>query len=264
MHRNSRNWILITGASAGIGEAFARRFAREGWNLVLVARSRKRLEALREELEERHAIQAHVIEMDLTKEDAVRRIFEETNHMGLEIEGLINNAGSSRRGKFFETGLDDYLKVAHLNIRALMELTHRYGKEMVKRKRGFIINVSSTASFQPLPYTAVYAATKAFVTFFTEALWMELKGVGVRVLNLCPGLTKTGFGIAAGYHDFRQDSFAQRPEEVVETAFRALNTNQPTVISGFQNRLLYYLARLAPHRLLLWALPWVQVMRKRV
>ena len=114
------------------------------------------------------------------------------------------------------------------------------------------MNVSSTASFQPLPYSSVYAATKSFVTSFTEALWLETRGTGVRILNLCPGVTKTNFGVQAGLRDFHTHPFAEEPDRVIETAFRALKGNAPTVISGWRNKLLIFLERLIPHRLLLW------------
>src|SRR3989338_4359993 len=160
---SNRPWVLITGASSGIGEVFARRFAREGWNTVLVARSRDKLELLASELEKQNGVQTCVIEADLSHESAARSVHQETERRALTIEGLVNNAGSGARSKLFETPLDCYVTMIHLNTRALMELTHLYGKEMVVRNTGLIINVSSTASFQPMPYTAVYAATKAFV-----------------------------------------------------------------------------------------------------
>ena len=148
-------------------------------------------------------------------------------------------------------------------VRALVELTHFYVKEMVQKKHGFIINVSSTACFQPLPYSSVYSAAKAFVSAFTEALWMETQGTNVRVLAFCPGLTKTDFGLKAGHRDFHKSLWAEKPGAVVEAAFKALRKNSPIVISGWRNRILVFLERLIPHRLLLFLLPFVQTIRKR-
>ena len=247
-----KRWVLITGASRGIGEVFARYFAREGWNLVLVARSLERLNELARSLSNDFSCETQVISADLRDHSSPLHIYEDVKRKGIQIDGLINNAGFGGGGKFAESDLNRYLQMIDVNVRALVELAHLFLKDMIKRKRGFIINVSSTACYQPLPYASVYAATKSFVTSFTEALWSEAKRTGVRILNLCPGLTKTDFGAEAGIGDFKQDPFAETPEKVVENAFRALQGNAPTVISGFQNRLLVLLERLFPHRLLLW------------
>lgn len=257
-------WVLITGASSGIGEVFARRFAREGWNAVLVARSLDKLNTLARFLESESKVSTLVIGADLAGHKVPRYIYDQTKRAGIEIEGLVNNAGFGAAGKFQDVALERYLGMIDLNVRALVELTHLFLKDMLSRKKGFILNVSSTACFQPMDYSSVYAATKAFVTSFSEALWMEIKGSGVRVLNLCPGLTKTNFGNAAGGRDYRKEAIAEPPEAVVETAFRALKGNGPTVISGWGNRLLVLLERLVPHRVLLWAIPHIQSARKDI
>ncbi|OGX05759.1 MAG: hypothetical protein A3G87_10085 [Omnitrophica bacterium RIFCSPLOWO2_12_FULL_50_11] len=258
---NARRWVLITGASAGIGEAFARRFAREGWNTVLVARSRDKLESLARSLGQQHGAETLVIACDLSQHDATDEIYRKVKEAGIRLEGLVNNAAIGAHGKFHEVVLDRYLSMIDLNVRSLVQLTHLFLHEMMDRSRGMIINVSSTACYQPLSYSSVYAATKSFVTSFTEALWLETKGTGVRVLNLCPGVTKTDFGTAAGMRNFRQDPLAEEPEAVVETAFRALKHDQPTAVSGWQNRLRLFLERLMPHRVLLAA---VDVYQKTV
>lgn len=258
---SENSWVLITGASAGIGEAFAKRFAQDGWNVVLLARSADKLQALARTLESESRIKTFVITIDLTDRRACRKVYEEIKAEGILLEGVVNNAGSGVGGKFIEAPLDRYLAMIDLNVRALLELTHLFLGEMIDRKRGFILNVSSTAAFQPLPYSSVYAATKSFVTSFTEALWLETKGTGVRVLNLCPGLTKTNFGTTAGMRDFYVDPLAEKPEQVVETAFRALKGNSPTVLSGWLNRLLAFTIRLTPHRILLELTFWVQKLR---
>lgn len=259
---SEESWILITGASAGIGEVFAKRFAEEGNNLVLVARSLERLQILAKHLEDSYRIKTLTIQTDLAKDDSPRKVFDQVNRQGIDLYGLINNAGCGAEGKFIDVSLDRYLNMIDLNIRSLVELTHLFLPGMIERKKGFIMNVSSTASFQPLPYSSVYAASKAFVTFFSEALWLETKNTGVRMLNLCPGLTKTDFGTTAGMRDFHTDPIAQYPEQVVETALKALKKNNPTAISGLRNQFLVLLERFVPHRFLLWASLFVQNSRR--
>ncbi|MBI4395353.1 MAG: SDR family oxidoreductase [Candidatus Omnitrophica bacterium] len=258
---SSKSWVLITGASSGIGEAFAKRFAREEWNTVLVARSLDKLETLAEILRKENNSETVVLREDLSDSKAPRRIYEEIRRRKILLEGLINNAGIGVRGKFAEAPLDQFLKMIDINARALVELTGLFLPEMISRKHGFIINVSSTSSFLPLPYQALYAATKALVSSFSESLWSETRGTGVRILNLCPGLTKTNFGTAAGMRDFREDPIAEQPVAVVDTAFKALRRNQPSVISGWYNRLIPFFTKLIPHRLMLIAIPWIQKMR---
>jgi short-subunit dehydrogenase len=261
---DSKPWVLITGASSGIGEAFARRFAEEGWSLILVARSCDKLQALSDDLGRgAQGAKSLVIAADLTEKEAPRKIYNEVKRAGIELNALVNNAGVGEGNLFIKTSLERSLNMIDLNIRALVELTQLFLPQMAARKCGLILNVSSTASFQPMPYFSVYGAAKAFVTSFTEALWMETQGAGVRVLNLCPGVTKTNFGIAAGIRDFRQDPMAEEPEQVVDSAFKAFKKTCPTVISGWRNRLLVFLERFAPHRLLLWAVLQIQKHRYR-
>lgn len=261
---DSKSWVLITGASSGIGEVFARRFASEGWNTILVARSADKLERLARVLADENNVETIVVPTDLTDRNAPRKVYHEVQQKGIVVEGLINNAGCGAGGKFAEAPLEHLLQVVDLNVRSVVELTHLFLAGMIQRKRGFILNVSSTACFQPVAYLAVYAATKSFVTLFTEALWLETRGTGVRVLNLCPGLTKTDFGTVAGMGNFHSDPWAQEPEEVVEVALQALRRNMPTAISGWQNRLRILLQRLFPHRVLLELVLLFQKMRGRV
>lgn len=248
---DSKSWVLITGASSGIGEVFAKRFAKEGWNAILVARSVDKLQAVARILEHERNVKTLTVPADLTQHDAPRHVYEKIRQEGIEIEGLVNNAGFGFGGKFAEVALEHYLGMIDLNVRALVELTHLFLPAMIARRHGLILNVSSTACFQPLPYSSVYAASKSFVTSFSEALWLETRGTGVRVLNLCPGTTKTDFGKRAGLHDFHTDPLAESPERVVETAFRALKDSPPTVISGPFNRFLVFLEWFVPRQLLL-------------
>lgn len=257
-------WVLITGASRGIGEVFAKRFAREGWNVVLVARAEDRLKALAERLESEYKVKTETVVIDLQDKNSPKAIYGEVKRRGISLDGLINNAGFGFGGRFWEVPREEYLAMIQVMVSALVELTHLFLPDMIRRNSGLIINVSSTASFQPLPYSSIYAASKSFVTSFTEALWLETKGTGVRVLNLCPGVTKTDFGIQAGLSDFHKDPFAQTPEAVVETAMKALRRNKPTAISGLRNRLLIFLERLVPHWFLLWGALLFQKMRRKV
>lgn len=255
-------WIMVTGASSGIGEVFVRRFAQMQANLILVARSTDKLMKLSSDIERSFGVRTLILANDLCSESSPLSIFEEVRKKVIQLYGLVNNAGCGAGGKFVDVSRERYLNMIDLNVRALVELTHLFLPGMIERKRGFIINVSSTASFLPLPYSSVYSASKAFVTFFSEALWLETKNTGVRVLNLCPGLTKTDFGITAGMRDFHQDPIAENPQRVVETALRALNKNIPTVVSGWHNKLLVLLERFVPHRVLLWASSTVQNSRR--
>ena len=239
---------LITGASAGIGEAFARRLAARGDNLFLVARSEGKLRSLTDGLAREHKIDAQYMALDLTQSDAPQRLFEETARRGLEVELLINNAGFGSMWEFTDFGLERDMEMIDLNIKSLVALVHLYLRPMLVRRSGAIINVASTAAFQPVPYMATYAATKAFVLSFSEAIREENRGRGVRVLALCPGSTDTNFFDAAQGQK-PPPSIMQSPEDVVDVALRALERDRGHVISGWANFLLAEAGRLAPRSL---------------
>jgi short-subunit dehydrogenase len=239
------NTTLITGASSGIGEAFARKLAARGRNLLLVARSEDKLIALCNELGRLTSIRAQYIALDLQQPDAPLQLFEETKKRELEVEMLINNAGFGSMGEFAKLDLNRELEMIQLNVRAVVELAHRFLEPMRERKRGTIINVASTAGFQPVPYMATYAATKAFVLSFSEALWDENRAHGVHVMALCPGVTETNFFEVAGI-DRPPMRTVQTPEEVVETALRALNRKKSLVISGWANWFVVEAERFVP------------------
>lgn len=228
------NTTLITGASSGIGAAFARKLAARGRNVLLVARSEDKLIALCNELGRLTSIRAQYVALDLQQPDAAAQLFEETKKRELEVDMLINNAGFGSMGDFAKLDLNRELEIIQLNVRALVDLTHRFLEPMRERKRGTIVNVASTAGFQAVPYMATYAATKAFVLSFSEALWEENRSHGVHVMALCPGVTETNFFEAAGM-DHPPMRVSQTPEEVVETALRALSRKKSTVISGWLN-----------------------------
>ena len=242
------NTTLITGASGGIGEAFARRLAAQGEDVLLVARSTAKLAAICNELGRAHKINAQYVGLDLTEAGAAARLFAESERRGLVVETLINNAGFGSMGDFATLDLDRELEMIHLNIKALVALTHLYLAPMRQRRRGAIINVASTAGFQPVPYMATYAATKAFVLSFTEALWEENRLLGIKVMALCPGVTETNFFEAAGV-ERPPMRVAQTPEQVVETALRGLKRGQSHIISGWTNYFMIEAERLAPRSL---------------
>src|SRR5919206_53612 len=231
------NTTLITGASSGIGAAFARKLAALGRNVLLVARSEDKLIALCNELGRLTSIRAQYLALDLQQPDAAAQLFEETQKRELEVDMLINNAGFGSMGDFVKLDLNRELDIIQLNIRALVDLTHRFLQPMRERKRGTIINVASTAGFQAVPFMATYAATKAFVISFSEALWEENRSYGIEVMALCPGVTETGF-FEASRMQKPPARTSQTPEEVVATALRGLSRRKSSIISGWPNRLM--------------------------
>lgn len=241
---------LITGASSGIGEEFAQRLAAEGHELVLVARSEKALHELCDELMLEHKIIAHYVALDLTDADSDERLFEETKRHGFEVDWLINNAGFGSYGDFAKLDVDHELGMIDLNIRSLVALTHRYLPGMRERKSGTIINVSSAAGFQPIPFMATYAATKAFVTSFSEAIAEENRPYGITVLALCPGSTKTNFHAAAKMDRILNVKGQQTSAEVVETALRAVKAGRTRVVSGLVNNIVSKAVMFVPNVLI--------------
>ena len=228
-------FTLITGASSGIGEAFARRLAVEKHNLIIVARSEEKLRALCEELADKHGVTCHPVAMDLAEPAADERLFTETERNGWEVTWLINNAGFGSSGDFAALDVKRELEMISLNVSSLVGLTHRYLQRMRSAKSGTIINVSSAAGFQPIPFMATYAATKAFVSSFSEAIAEENRPFGIRILALCPGSTKTNFFAASNIERPIQVKGQQTVEEVVETAMKALRQNKSKVVSGWVN-----------------------------
>lgn len=244
------NASLITGASGGIGEAFARRLAAEKHDLFLVARSANKLRLLCEELAATHSITADFYAMDLAETGADERLFAETQRRGIVVNWLINNAGIGSMGDFSELDLEREIEMIRLNVLALVALTHRYLTGMRMRGSGQIINVSSSAGFQPVPFMATYAATKAFVTSFSEAVAEENRPFGINVLALCPGSTKTGFFEAANIERAFTAKGQETPEQVVETALRAVRGGRSKVVSGWTNWLVATTASIVPNRLI--------------
>ncbi|MFB6717294.1 SDR family NAD(P)-dependent oxidoreductase [Streptomyces sp. NPDC056237] len=241
---------LVTGASSGIGAAFAEQLAALGADLVLVARSGARLEELAARLRKTHGVQAAVLPADLAAPGAARRLEGDLAERGQEIDVLVNNAGFAMHGLFAEADQARVNEQVALNVAAPVELTGLLLPGMIERGRGTVVNVASTAAFQPLPHMAVYGATKAFVLSWTEALWAETRGTGVDVLALCPGATQTRFFDVVGT-DAASVGRRQTPEQVVSAALRALAHRRPSTVSGRANAALASLPRIMPRTVML-------------
>ena len=233
---------LITGASAGLGVEFAKQCAARGDEVILVARRKDRLNKLAAELGK-----AHVIAADLGKPTAHAKLLTEIKSRGLWVQTLINNAGFGLRGRFDSLPLDRQLEMIDLNIRSLTNLTFVFIDDMRAHGGGSILNVASTAAFQPGPNMAVYFATKAYVLSFTEALHEEWKDRGIKVSALCPGPTRTEFGDVAGIKTLGSfDRLAMEAEPVVRAGLEGLDRNQAIVIPGATNKIGAWATRLAP------------------
>ena len=240
-------FTLVTGASTGIGRELAKLCAADKRNVVLVARSEDKLEALAETLRSDHGVDVEVLVRDLQDPEAAEKTHLEVRSRGLEIDTLINNAGFGYLGPFHEAEPSNQLDMIHLNVTALTHLTRLFLPELVARKRGQILNIASTASFQPGPFMAVYYATKAYVLSFSEALSEELRGTGVTVTALCPGVTDTGFQARAQSADSRLIRLGMQDARfVAEVGYRAMVRGKAVAIPGLANRFLALVVRLSP------------------
>lgn len=242
---------LITGASSGLGTEFARIHASKGGNLVLVARSKDKMEALKAELQNEYNVSVYVIAKDLSEQSAPKAIFDELTDKNIRIDYLINNAGFGDFGDFVESDWEKQLQMINLNITALTYLTRLFLPGMVVNKYGRILNVASTAAFQPGPTMSVYFATKAFVLSFSEAIANELDGTGVRVTALCPGATETGFKDAASLDSsnlFKGNGIASA-KEVAEFGYKSMKSGKTVVVHGFMNSLMAQSVRFAPRKM---------------
>ncbi len=239
---------LITGASSGIGACFARALAVRGRNLALVARSKDKLEALKSELAPGHSLRIEVIEQDLSLEGAAQRLATALDERGIAVDLLVNNAGFGAHGQFWKLPLDRQAEMLRLNIATLTELTYLLLPAMLERRGGGVINISSTASFQPVPYSSVYAATKAYVTSFSMGLAEEVRGYGVKVLALCPGGTATNFFEAGKFSKTDFPGGLASPEDVVEAGLRAFDGGRSVAITGFINQAMVFAERLVSRR----------------
>jgi len=242
-------FALITGASGGIGACFARALAARGGNLVLVARSKDKLEDLKSEIAAKHSLRIEIIEKDLSELGAAQSLAKTLKDRGIVVDLLVNNAGFGAHGHFWKLPIERQTEMLRLNIVTLTELTHLLLPAMVERRSGGVINVSSTASFQPVPYTSVYAATKAYVTSFSMGLAEEVTEYGVKVMALCPGGTATNFFNAGQFSKIDFLGGLQSPEEVVAVGLRAFERGRSLVATRLLNRLMIFSLRLAPRRL---------------
>lgn len=243
--------ILVTGASSGIGEAIARQFARDGAHLLLSARSEDRLHELADEFRAL-GVEATVFAHDLSTPGAAQALYDRITADGHEIDVLVNNAGFGKVGAFVDFDAEVYESMITLNVTNLVALTRLFLPSMIGRGSGGVLNVASTAAFQPVPYFAVYAATKAFVLSFTEALHAEVQGTGVAVTALCPGPTSTGFAEVAGMERYAGIMrLAESPEKVAQVGLEALLENERTSISGALNALTAFATRFVPTRMIL-------------
>lgn len=242
---------LVTGASGGIGLELARLLAADGHDLVLVARSADKLARLAEELSGKHNVAARVLVADLARAEAPREIFDDLQTKGVSVDVLINNAGFGSYGLFAETDLRTELDLLQVNVVAPTHLAKLFLPAMIARRRGYVMNVASTAAFQPGPLMAVYYASKAYVLSLSEALANECEGTGVVVSALCPGPTETGFVAAAGMSDSKLfDRGAMDARTVAREGYRGMLKGKTVVIPGFRNSLTARAVGLVPRRML--------------
>lgn len=251
--RGEGQTALITGASGGIGLDLAECFARDGYDVILTARTAGKLDDLGQRLVRDYGVRAHPIALDLAAHGGGTKLFTEVKNRNLPVDVLVNNAGFGFAGALDKAPLGEVLGMVDLNIRALVELTHHAWPAMLAAKRGGVINVASTAAFQPGPLMATYYASKAFVLSFSEALWEEGREVGVKVSCLCPGPTATGFRDRAGTGKTKLSN-AGKPmssEAVAKIGYRGFHANQRVVITGGRNKMLKAMTGLMPRAMVL-------------
>jgi uncharacterized protein len=246
-HPASGKTALVTGATGGLGVEFARVFARNGFDLVLVARDEQKMAALNDKLKSRAGISIRLIAKELTREEAPREIYDELQQDGIQVDVLVNNAGYAIYGKFTETAAEDELNMVKVNVLTLTQMTKLFLPGMVERGWGKIMNVSSTAGFQPGPLMSAYYATKAYVLFFSEGIANEVKGTGVTVTALCPGPTRTGFQQRPAMEDSRLvQGQLMDAKTVARAAYRGLMQGKTVVIPGRLNALMSLIPRFLP------------------
>lgn len=240
--------VLVTGASSGLGYEFAKKFAKEGYNLIVVARNHNKLMQLKDILERKYQIQVVIITKDLAEKNAALDIYHEVSKKKIHVDILVNNAGFGDFIKYADSDWEKQYEMVQVNIVATIQLTRYFVKPMIRKGRGRILNVSSTAAFQPGPYYATYYASKAFLLSFTEAIAIELKGTGVKVMALCPGPMKTGFKDRADAENSKLFKILKlaTPKEVAVYGYHSLMRNKVVSIHGLQNKLMVIGTKLAP------------------
>lgn len=237
---------LITGATSGLGYEFVKLFAKDGYNLVIIARNKQKMEQIKQSF---HSIDVTVIAKDLSAPNAVKEVFEEVEKQGITIDVLINNAGFGLLGNFDELDIQKQVDMIQLNIAALTELTYYVLAKMKQRNEGKILNISSTAAFQPGPLMAVYYATKAYVLSFSEALVEELSDSPVTVTTLCPGPTKTNFGSVANIEGTKMFRSAMNSGFVAKLGYDALMNGNRVIVTGGLNKAGALAAKFLPRSL---------------
>jgi uncharacterized protein len=252
-----RQTVIVTGASSGLGAEFARQLARRGANLVLVARRADRLENLAAELTRAHGVTVTTVARDLGRPDAGRTLRAELESRGIHATGLVNNAGFGTHDAFTDEDPDRLQSMIALNVSALVDLSRAYIDPLTSADTGVLINVASLLGFQPTPYLSVYGATKAFVLSFTESLWEETRGTGLRVLAVCPGATRTEFYDVAGSQSADYGTKRVTPERVVTIALDTLDRRSapPSVITN--GRPLALAGKLLPRRPMVRLMGWM-------
>lgn len=230
-----KEYVLLTGASSGIGFEMANQLAAKGLNLVLVARTEIKLQQMQTELTNKYGILVQYFVADLSDADAAKELYKNVQQENLLVTHLVNNAGVGNYGNFIETSLDEELSMIQLNISSLVVLTKLFAKDMVGRKSGRIMNIGSLLSFLPFPYFAVYSATKAFVKAFSETLAAELEGTGVIVTSLYPGTVDTGFTTDKMASTNLHKTKPMHPKEVAAQGVKHLLSGKGKKVVGFQN-----------------------------
>lgn len=241
-----KGYVLITGASSGIGKAFAYEYAKSGRNLILVARNQDKLTAIRDDLMNKFYVDVKVFLGDLSVESAAIQLFHAVKEKNLDVDVLVNNAGFGLKGEFVKNALRCYEDMMNLNMIALVELTYLFLKDMLERGKGTIINVGSMVSFFSTPYNTLYSATKAFVLSFTEGLYYEYKNKGIQFVAICPGATNTNFFDRAGKS--KALGIMREPEQVVKSTLKALDRGKPFIVDGMRAKTIVTLSKLLPRK----------------
>ena len=256
-------FTLITGASMGIGEAFAREFARRGHNLVLVARSGDRLRALAEEFRRRRGVEVYVCVEDLGDAESPARIYEFCRSQSADVDMLVNCAGLSRAGDFDDIPLEKLEEIMMVNMLAMARLTRLFLPDMIARRGGSIINVASLGALQGVPGLGLYSATKAFILTLSEALYAELKGKGIKVVALCPGFINTGFFERAGHNRKNLRLPISETGVVVEAAIKGLKYKRLRVFPTLIDRVLVFSQRVVSRKIVIWLAGFIAAVKDR-
>ena len=258
-----KKFTLITGATGGLGKAFADEFGKHNQNLLLIGRNIDKLNSLKDELLKKYKIEILVYNCDLKDYDTPEKIKSFVDENNIFINVLINNAGFAEFGEFSKTDINKHLEMVDVNVRSVVYLTHIFMQDMIKNKEGKIMNLASIAAFCSGPYMSTYYASKSYVLLFSEALAKELKNTGVTVTALCPGTTATGFEKAANLDNSKLFKTLRvvTPDKVATFAFKKLYKNKEIAIFGITNRILIFLLRLVPRKFARWVICKIQAKR---